>query len=386
MRKLKIVVGGYLVGFPLGGQVWLIMHFLQGLSRLGHDVLFVEDSSDWAVPFDPYKGYESPDSRHGRTVLEAALASCGLGGRWSYNSQFENTRYGVQEADLDRFCEEADLFLNISGVIPLNERFLKAKVRAIIDTDPIFIQNKIANDDWTKDYFLSHDVIFTFGWNIPTGSTGVPLSGIEYIPTRVPVVLDRWPVLDTPGTAFTTIGSWDSQGRDIVLDGKKLSWRKCEKYERIIDLPSMLPGVTLDLTMGGLKEDAVRFAAHGWKTRDALEVSGDIFRYHDYIQNSLGEFSVAKEQNIHLKSGWFSDRSATYLASGHPVIVEDTGFGTHLPVGEGLVTFDGVDNAKAAIERVLADYEKHRRAARRIAEEYFDANTVLAAMLKHCGF
>jgi len=386
MRKLKIVVGGYVVGFPLGGQVWLIMHFLQGLSRLGHDVIFVEDTSNWAMPFDPYKGFATADSRHGRDVLEMALASCGLGGRWSYNSQFENRRYGIEEAELDRFCEGTDLFLNISGVIPLDERFLKAKVRAIIDTDPIFMQDKIANDAWTRDYFLAHDVAFTFGWNIPAGSTGVPLSGIEYMPTRVPVVLDRWKALDTPGTAFTTIGSWDSKGRDIVLDGKKLSWRKCEKYEQIIDLPSMLPGVTLDLTMGGLREDAKRFAEHGWNTRDALEISSDIWRYHDYIANSLGEFTVAKEQNIQLKSGWFSDRSATYLASGRPVIVEDTGFGTHLPVGEGLVTFEGVDHAKEAIELVMADYEKHRRAARRIAEEHFDASKVLFDLLKNCGF
>lgn len=386
MRKLKIVVGGYAVGFPLGGQVWMMMHFMRGLANLGHDVVFVEDSSDWAMPFDPNKGYATANSTHGRAVLAHALEKIGLADRWAYHSVFEEKHYGIPQEDLDRYCADADLFLNISGVIPLRDSFMKPKVRAIIDTDPIFIQSKIANDPWTRDYFTSHDVFFTLGHNIPSGSTGVPLSGIEYVPFRVPVVLDLWKEVDSPGSGFTTIGSWDAQGRDIVHDGKELSWRKCEKYERIIDLPSKLPGVELDLTMSGMKEDAKRFAAHGWVTKNALDISKDIDAYHDYIVNSTAEFTVAKEQNIQLKSGWFSDRSATYLAAGRPVIVEDTGFGTYLPVGEGLVTFDGVDNAKAAIEDVLGNYARHREGARRIAREYFDSDLVLTGMLKACGF
>ncbi|WP_243438410.1 glycosyltransferase [Fundidesulfovibrio soli] len=386
MRKLKVVVGGYAVGFPLGGQVWMLMHMLKGLTRLGHEVIFLEDTAEWALPFDPNKGYASADSSHGRKVLAEAMEAIGLGGRWAYNSIFENKLWGMERDALENYCVNADLFLNVSGVIPLREPYMKAKVRAIIDTDPIFTQSKIAGDDWTRDYYKRHDVFFTVGCNIPTGSTGIDLAGIEYIPTRMPVVLDMWPMREAPGQAFTTIGSWDAQGRDIVHEGKRLSWRKCEKYERIIDLPSTLPGVVLDLTMSGMKEDAKRFAAHGWNVRDALLLSKDIWAYHDYILDSKGEFTVAKEQNIQLKSGWFSDRSATYLASGRPVIVEDTGFGTYLPVGEGLVTFDGVDNAKAAIENVLSDYPRHRAGARRIAEEFFDADKVLAELLAACGF
>jgi len=386
MRKLKIVVGGYAVSFPLGGQVWMLMHYMEGLTRLGHEVVFVEDTAEWALPFDPNKGYASADSSHGRKVMGEAFDRLGMSGRWAYNTIFENKLFGMERGELDRFCSEADLFLNVSGVIPLRETYMKAKVRAIIDTDPIFTQSKIASDVWTRDYFKSHDVFFTVGHNIPTGSTGLPLSDIEYTPTLPPVVLDMWPNVEGPGNGFTTIGSWDAQGRDIVHEGRKLSWRKCEKYEQIIDLPGTLPGVTLDLTMSGMKDDAQRFARHGWNVKDALVLSKDIWGYHDYILNSTGEFSVAKEQNIQLKSGWFSDRSATYLASGRPVIVEDTGFGTYLPVGKGLVTFEGVDNAKAAIETVLADYPKHREAARGIARDFFDADKVLRDLLKTCGF
>jgi hypothetical protein len=386
MRGLKIVVGGYAVSFPMGGQVWMFMHFLEGLVRLGHEVIFVEDTAEWALPFDPGKGYASADSSHGRRVVGEAFERIGLGGRWAYNSIFENRLYGMERQDLERFCSQADLFLNVSGVIPLRETYMKAKVRAVIDTDPVFTQSKIEKDAWTRDYYLRHDRVFTYGCNIPSGSTGLPLMGIEYVPTTTPVVLDHWPVLDTPGRGFTTIGSWDSKDRDIVVDGRKLSWRKCEKYEKIIDLPGKLPGVALDLTMSGMRDDAQRFAGHGWTVKDALVVSGDIWAYREYIQNSTAEFTVAKEQNIQLKSGWFSDRSATYLASGRPVIVEDTGFGAYLPVGRGLVTFEGADGAREAIETILSDYPAHRKAARGIAEEHFESGKVLTNILKHCGF
>lgn len=386
MRKLKIVVGGYAVSFPLGGQVWMFMHYMQGLMRLGHEVIFVEDTAEWALPFDPFRGYACADSSQGRKIVTEAFEHIGLTGRWAYNSIFENKLYGMEREDLERFCSEADLFLNVSGVIPLREHYLKAKVRAIIDTDPVFTQSKIAGDEWTRDYFKQHDVFFTWGHNIPAGATGIDLCGIDYHTTRVPIVLDMWPMQQGDGTGFTTIGNWDAKGRDIVVEGKKLSWRKCEKYEQIIDLPSKLPGVNLDLTMSGLNKDAERFAAHGWNVKNAMELSRDIWAYHDYILNSTAEFTVAKEQNITLKSGWFSDRSASYLASGRPVIVEDTGFGTYLPVGEGLITFDGVENARAAIETVLADYPRHRAAARNIAQEHFDSDKVLTDILKKCGF
>ncbi|WP_243311213.1 glycosyltransferase [Fundidesulfovibrio agrisoli] len=384
-KKLKIVIGGYAVGFPMGGQVWMMLHYAKGLSRLGHEVLFVEDTAEWALPFDPVRGFALPDSTHGRGVVSEAFEGAGLAGRWAYNSMFEGRCFGLEREEVERYCAQADLFLNVSGVIPLHEHFLKAKVRAVIDTDPVFTQSKIASDPWTRDYYRQHDLVFTFGHNIPTGSTGVPLSGIEYVPTRAPVVLDQWRERPGPGLGFTTIGSWDAQGRDIVHDGKKLSWRKCEKYERIIDLPARLPGVTLDLTMSSMKEDAKRFADHGWNVKDALVVSRDIQGYRDYIRGSTAEFTVAKEQNIQLRSGWFSDRSACYLASGRPVIVEDTGFGTYLPVGEGLLAYEGAEEAKGAIESVLADYPRHRAAARKIAEEFFDSDKILVELLKAAG-
>jgi hypothetical protein len=381
-KQLKIVVGGYAVGFPLGGQMWSILHWVLGLARLGCEVIFVEDTADWALPFDPVKGYSSVDSTFGRGVLDELFRANGLAGRWAYYSQFEDRLYGMDREHLETFCAEADLFLNLSGVIPLREIFMKANVKIIVDTDPVFTQYKIENDPWTRDYYNAHDLMFTFGHNIPTGSTGLPVSDIDWHPIHPPVVLEEWNPGNGAVYGFTTIGSWDSKGRDIVINGEQLSWRKCVRYEQIIDLPSSFPNASLELTMSGMKEDAQRFASHGWTVRDALVVSRDILKYRDYIVESMAEFTMAKEQNVRLKSGWFSDRSACYLAAGRPVIVEDTGFGTYLPIGEGLLTFGNLDQAKSAMEDVIKEYPQHRRAARRIAEEFFNARIVLTTLLR----
>jgi hypothetical protein len=380
-RRLKILVAGYAVGFPMGGQVWMMLHYLLGLHRLGHEVLFLEDTSDWSYPFDPEKGYGSLDSSFGRGILENLLDRYGLGRRWAYNSALEGKLYGVTEAEVNRFCREADLFLNISGVNPLRENYMQCRLKAVIDTDPVFTQMRIAEDEKIRSYYQAHDVCFTFGYNVPSGKVGVPLSDIDWIPTLPPIILQEWAPTAPQGRAYTTVGSWDTKGRDIVLKGERLSWRKSVKYEALIDMPQRLPGIDLELTFSGMEKDGPRFADRGWIVRDALVVSRDPWIYREYIQESRGEFTVAKDQNVKLKSGWFSDRSASYLASGRPVITEDTGFDAYLPVGEGLFPFETLDDALAAFIAIEADPLMHRRAARRIAEEFFDAEKVLRGLL-----
>lgn len=255
-------------------------------------------------------------------------------------------------------------------------------MRAFIDTDPVFTQVKTARDPGMRDYVLAHEHFFTYGLNLPSGGVpDVPLSGLAWRPLAPPVVLDLWTGGASPGRGYTTIGTWDAKDRELLIGGRRLSWRKSLKYEAMIDLPAHLPGVELDLTMSGMKEAAPRFAQAGWIVRDALEVSADPNVYRDYILGSKAHFSLAKDQNVILKSGWFSDRSATYLAAGKPVIDEDTGFGAVLPTGEGLFAFEGPQEAAAAIRAVEADPARHGRAARRIAEAHFDAAKVLAGML-----
>jgi len=385
-RALRIVVAGFFVGFPLGGQAWMILHYLLGLSRLGHEVLFLEDASDWAYPFDPAAGHGVDDSSHGRDVLEDMLGRFGLGGRYFYRSDIEGRTFGLSPDEMRRFCAGADLFLNVSGVVPLREEYLVPRVRVFIDTDPVFTQVKIERDQGMRDYVLAHGHFFTYGLNIPGGGVpDVPLSGLPWRPLAPPVALDLWTGGASPGHGYTTIGTWDAKDREMEIGGRRLSWRKSLKYEAMIDLPAHLPGVALELTMSGMKEAAPRFAQAGWIVRDALEVSADPFVYRDYILGSKAHFSLAKDQNVILKSGWFSDRSATYLAAAKPVIDEDTGFGAVLPTGEGLFAFEGPKEADAAIRAVEADPARHSQAARRIAETYFDAQKVLSGLLTAVG-
>jgi hypothetical protein len=384
-KPLRIVVAGYAVGFPLGGQVWMMLHFLAGLARLGHDVLFVEETADWAYPFDPVLGYAGTDSSRGRAIVDKLFAAHGLAGRWAYRSDIEGRLYGLDQASLDRKLAEADFFLNISGVIPLREEYQRIPARAVIDTDPVFTQVKVAAEAWSHDYFAAHQTCFTYGYNLPSGTTGVPLSDIDWKPLLPPVVLDCWPVGEGPGAGYTTIGTWEAKDRDVEVAGRHLSWRKNVKYEAILDLPGRLPGVELGMAMSGMKENADRYRAAGWDVRDALEISRDPDRYRDYIRASRGEFTIAKDQNVVLKSGWFSDRTAAFLAAGRPAVVEDTGFGAYLPTGEGLFPFEGPDAAVAAIAQVEADPLRAGRAARAIAEEYFDSDKVLSGLLRQCG-
>lgn len=381
-RPLRIVVAGYAVGFPMGGQIWMMLSYVLGLTRMGHEVLFLEDTSDWSYPFDPVHGYGGTDSSFGRGVLDSMFTQLGLKGRWAYHSELENQLYGISRGELDRFCADADLLLNISAVNPLRDNYMRCRLKAVIDTDPVFTQVKIDQDPATRAYYQAHDVCFTYGCNLVTRPTAVPLSGIDWKPTVPPVLVDQWLPLDSPGRGYTTIGTWDAKGRDVVIDGQTFSWRKSIKYEAFAEMPKRLPGVEMALAFSGMGEAEPRFVQAGWIVRDALAISRNCWDYRDYIRNSRAEFTIAKDQNVKLKSGWFSERSASYLSAGRPVITEDTGFGSYLPTGEGLFAFETMDQAIAHIETIEADLDRHRRAARRIAEDHLESGKVLGQMLR----
>lgn len=384
-RPLRIIVAGFAVGFPIGGQLWMMLHFAAGLARLGHEVLFLEDTADWAYPFDPVLGHPSTDSARGRAIVDSFFSAHGLAGRWAYVSELEGQVFGMDRATLDKHLSEADFFLNISGVIPLREEYLQAPVRAVIDTDPVFTQVKVATIPWNHDYYAAHQTCFTYGYNLPTGTIDVPASDIAWKPLLPPVILDLWPRGQGRGTNYTTIGTWEAKNRDMKVGSRTLSWRKNVKYEAILDLPSKLPDIPLGMAMSGMKGNYERYRSHGWDVCDALDVSRDPDDYRNYIRGARGEFTIAKDQNVVLKSGWFSDRTATFLAAGRPAVVEDTGFTTYLPVGEGLFAFEGAQAAMDALRQVEADPVRHGNAARAIAEEYFDSDKVLTGLLRQCG-
>jgi hypothetical protein len=386
-RPLKIVVSGYLVGFPMGGMAWMLGHWLLGLKRLGHELFFLEDAGDWTYPFNPKVRDFGTDSEYGRGVLKDFLAYLGLDIPWSYRSGLEKRSFGGSEQEVAAWCRDCDMFLNISGIMPLRENYMPARCKVFIDTDPVWTMVKGTQVPADYAYYLAHDAHFTFGANLPSGKTPVPLLDIDWKPILPPVVLDQWTPLDTPGTRYTTIGSWDTRDREVHLAGETYSWRKSLEYEKILDLPRKAPeGAAFELSYSNMQPAEVAdYESHGWIISDALDTSLDYQGYRDMIRASRGEFTVAKDLNIRIRSGWFSDRAACYLAAGRPVLNQDTGFDAYLPVGEGLFSWRSEDDILAAVAAAESDYPRHRAAARRIAEEFFDSDKVLSGMLREVG-
>jgi hypothetical protein len=211
----------------------------------------------------------------------------------------------------------------------------------------------------------------------------VPVERRTWLPTRQPVVLDLWEPIAAAGGAYTTIATWRHRN-DVVYEGETYSWSKDREFAKVLDLPCRRHG-PFELATSVDAATAARLRGHGWRLTDALAVSREAERYRAYIRGSRAEFTVAKDQNVRLRSGWFSDRSACYLAAGRPVITQDTGFGNVLPTGKGLFAFRDLDDVLAAVDAIETDYEGNRRAAREIAAEYFDAERVVGSLLERAG-
>ncbi|MGH7847591.1 MAG: glycosyltransferase, partial [Candidatus Binatia bacterium] len=228
-----------------------------------------------------------------------------------------------------------------------------------------------------------HSDSVTYGENI--GRQGCPIPPLPGLRsrTRQPVLLDLWELGPSPRKAFTTVANWKQTGNDVVYQGQTYYWSKHREFLKFIELPERVrQPIELALAFPHLDgSDRRLLEAHRWSVVDALPFTLDPWSYRDYVRSSSAEFTVAKDQNVRLRSGWFSERSACYLAAGRPVITQDTGFGTVLPTGEGLFAFNSLEEIVEAFEKVISDYSRHSRAARAIAEEYFRAETVLAKVL-----
>jgi hypothetical protein len=385
---MLIVVGGYIVGFPFGGMTWHHLNYLAGLHELGHEVWFIEDSGSYSLPYNPTTWTSEVDSTYGRAYLERALDAAGLPKRYCYYSEFENRHYGLSEQELHDLLTRADLLLCVSGVTPLRDSRPRPRRAAVIDTDPVLTQIRMLHDRDFATYFRSFDAIATFGRLIGKDNCNIPTHDLRWIPTQQPISLRHWPVAtDAPVNGMTTIGRWEhGPERSIEFDGRKYHSAKSTEWRKLITLAQRSP-IPLALAMAGVDGPAAtntlrQFEAAGWKSLDAQAASISPEAYQQFLRSSAGEFTVAKEIYAQLPSGWFSDRSAAYLASGRPVVTQATGFEHWLPTGEGLFAFDSLDSAAHALDTIAADYPRHAAAARRIAEEYFDARKVLGELLR----
>ena len=383
--KKKIMLLGMMARHPVAGVIWQTMHYVVGLKRLGYEVYYVE------LGMYPSSLLTTGKDRApaAAAFIEAQMQRFGLDGQWAFhNWPLGEPSYGLTETQLARLCNEAAAIINLHGATwPLPD-FLNRERLIFLETDPVILQIELYQQKQEAiDYLAAHRVLFTFGENLGAPDCKLPVSEqFHFHPTRQPVVVDFWnDTLLPPGEAFTTIGNWKQHWRDVQYNGEVYRWSKHLEFLKFIDLPEET-GEDFELAMSRWDDrDKERLRQRGWRLHNALDLSLDIDVYRRYIQQSYGEFTVAKDQNVRLRSGWFSDRSATYLAAGRPVITQETGFSNVFPTGRGLFGFTTKEEILEAIDAIRADYAAHTRAAVDIARAYFSYDVVLADLLEKVG-
>jgi hypothetical protein len=380
----RVVLLGMMGRTPFAGVAWQVLHYLEGFRRAGCDAFYVEDTGAW--PYDPVQNTVTDDPGYTVRYLGDLLRRVGMDGRWAYVAP-DRTVHGSSAATVAHALAEADVLVNLTGATVLREEHVQVPIRVYLETDPVAPQIEVAlRAPFTVELLAGHTHHFTFGENLGGADCDVPVDGFDYRPTRQPVVLDWWrPNGAKPRPAFTTVSSWQQSGRDVDWRGETYFWSKDREFLKVLELPQRV-SAPIELALACDEERVLALLRrHGWRLRDALSLSLSPQPYRDYIVGSRAEFTVAKDQNVRLRSGWFSDRSACYLAGGKPVVTQATGFENVLPTGEGLFAFATVDDAAAAIEAIEADYERNSAAAGELAREYFDAERVVSALLREVG-
>ena len=389
MKKRTIIVTGLAATYPLGGVSWDYLQYLLGFIELGHEAYYLEDTGCW--PFDPDQMTFVEDGTKNAGYLAEFLRRLkpGLEKRFCYRD-VNDVHHGLSREELAAVLRKAELFVNISAASILREEYLAVPVKALIDSDPLYTQSGIpayldgtAGPEVVKaiENFKRHDVFFSFGENVGQPGCLVPDAIFDWKPTRQPVVLSCWQPAPPPRReVFTTVLSWRPKEDGPLVGGVRYGGKNLE-FERLIDLPGRTDAV-LELALSGTEEQMAALREHGWRVVPGTTKSRTPWDYRDYLAEGLGEFSTAKNAYVASRSGWFSCRSACYLASGRPVVVQDTGFSDFLPVGEGVLAYTDAEGALAGIEAVRADWGRQSAAALKFAREHFNAREVLARLLE----
>ncbi len=391
---MRIIVTGLIAQHPtLGGVAWDYVQYPVGLSRLGHDVYYFEDSGEW-----PYRADGGPsgtdwvarDCAENVGHLARVMGQFGLEGRWAYRFPIDGDWFGLSDSKRREVTETADLVINVSGTLEHPARYRHRGLLVYVDSDPVFTQVKYQVDESMRNRIDAHDVFFSFG---EAFSEATPVTPHQWLPTRQPVLLDEWDTDDTPPRdCFTTVMSWTSY-KPLELRGCRYAQKDVE-FSKFLDLPRRVPTATLEVALGDTRHVdwegkspesgggvRGRLSRSGWRVADAMDTCGTLNDYRRYIASSKAEWSVAKNGYVVGRPGWFSCRSACYLASGRPVAVQETGFSEVLPVGDGILPFSNLDEAVTAVEEIEIRYEHHQKAARELAAGYFSAEVVLERLV-----
>ena len=367
----RLTIAGSIAQKPhQAGHSWQFLQYLLGFRRLGWDVLFV----------DRLEGEDSVGLRY----LEELMRRFGLEDAWSVALD-DGSHAGRARGRVLDHVRDSEFLLNVMGFLTDEQILDAARRRVFLDTDPGFGQMWRALG--LADVFADHDRHVTIGERIECEDCSIPTCGLQWITTPQPVVLDSWPAASPPSRPdFTTVARWRGAYGPVDYDGRRYGLRVHE-FRKFAELPRST-GVRFELALDihpAETADLDLLDAGGWALIDPVQVGGSADSYRAYIEGSAAEFMVAKGMYVESRSGWFSERSICYLATGRPVLAQDTGLAGLYPVGEGLLTFSTLDEAVAGVEEIRSDYPRHAGAAREIAVEHFDSDKVLGRLVHQLG-
>jgi len=388
-QKLRIIVAGMVAQYPVGGVAWDYLQYAIGLARLGHDVVYHEDT--WCWPYHPLQRAMVDDPAYSAAYLRDFFARHApeLSERWHYLHLHE-THSGMTAAAFNGFAESADLFINVSGGSFFPDVLPARCLKLFLDSDPGYNQIILSErPSWSENVdrwcagVHAHDRHFTYAENFGAPGCLMPAAGIAWKKTRMPIVPELWPARPealAPNAAWSTVMTWNVfKGK---LEYRGVEYRgKAEEFAKIADLPHRFAR-PFRLAIGGTEAPRDTLAAQGWAVEDGPSATLTPENYQDYVAASRAEVSIAKNVYVALKTGWFSTRSACYLAASRPVVVQDTGFSHFLPTGRGLHAFSTSDEAAAAIAAVEANHAAEMQAARDVALAHFDARDVLTRLIE----
>lgn len=383
-RERKVVILGMMSRMPVAGNIWLVAQYMLGFEDLGVQAYYVE--AHGMTPYRLMATSEDDGSVRAAEFIAGVMNRFDFADRWAFHSRHDDRYFGMSRGQLLALYASADLIINLHGsTVPLPEHGATGRL-VYLETDPVELEIELHDGKQQAFAFLEpHVAFFSWGLNYGRADCRVPQQPqFQFKTTAPPIVSALWNSNETPtGDYLTTVGNWWQPGR-VVFEGETYYWSKDREFRKVIDLPLRVgPQFELALSSGSIgPPDVELLQRNGWRVRDSLEFSYDLDAYRDYVCRSRGEFTVAKDQNVRLRSGWFSERSASYLAAGRPVITQDTGFGNVLPVGEGLFSFTTVEEAHEAVTCINADYTRHSQAASVISRDYFSHTKVLPPLLR----
>jgi hypothetical protein len=381
---MRILVTGLIGHYAFGGVFWDYIQYVLGFRALGHDVWYFEDTGAWA--YHPVLQEPSADCSHNLAYLGRVMDDFGMGDRWIYRNEADKQYHGAaQGRSAESVIASADVLVNVSGACWLRPETARIPRKLFLDGDPMFTQIGMIEDDRTGGHIRAHDAHFSFGLHIGHPGCRVPEGGLHWRPTVQPIAPDHWLCTGRDGHvaegAWTTVMNWSSYAPKEYA-GESYG-QKDGEFLRFLDLPGAT-GERFVLGMGqgvGRRRPTQLLSGAGWCIVEPDEHLPDYLTYRDFLAGSKAEWSVAKGGYVKSRSGWFSCRSACYLALGKPVVVQDTGWSSHLPSGDGALAFTTFEEAVRAIHHVRDNYPHHQQAARAYARKHFHAPDVCSQLL-----